>query len=271
MSCKTQEEPADEGKSSFESKFTSNPLNPNPTIGSSKTSNETATTTTTTTATATESATASATATANANATTASSKSAPATDLGASHVGRVQLTQDQQLLHRAVGHLYSKIIQPKEENGWLEWFEGNCMKFDVKKRSEHGLIYTELHKEYESMVETALIEFTAKEGIKDQDELYTRIFRATKEKKYEATVNLLLAAADYKKFVALMKRKKRQLLKKQVQKKPPEQVVALNQARQQQMEQLQQLQNRPEQKHEKGQQEEVDVEEEEGPLSYRKK
>ena len=260
MSCKTQEEPADEGKSSFESKFTSNPLNPNPTIGSSKTSNETATT-----------ATAAATATATASATTASSKSAPTTDLGASHVGRVQLTQDQQLLHRAVGHLYSKIIQPKEENGWLEWFEGNCMKFDVKKRSEHGLIYTELHKEYESMVETALIEFTAKEGIKDQDELYTRIFRATKEKKYEATVNLLLAAADYKKFVALMKRKKRQLLKKQVQKKPPEQVVALNQARQQQMEQLQQLQNRPEQKHEKGQQEEVDVEEEEGPLSYRKK
>ena len=251
MSCKTQEDPADEGKSSFESKFTSNPLNP---TGSSKTSNETATTT------------------AGASATTASSKSAPTTDLGASHVGRVQMTQDQQLLHRAVGHLYSKIIQPKEENGWLEWFEGNCMKFEVKKKSEHGLIYTELHKEYESMVETALIEFIAKEGIKDQDELYTRIFRATKEKKYEATVNLLLAAADYKKFVALMKRKKRQLLKKQVHKKPSsEQVVALNQARQKQAEQLQ---NRPEhenEKHEKGQQEEVVVEEEEGPLSYRKK
>lgn len=253
MSCKTQEEPADEGKSSFESKFTSNPLNPTG-LGSSKTPNETATTT----------------AGGTASATTASSKSAPTTDLGASHVGRVQMTQDQQLLHRAVGHLYSKIIQPKEENGWLEWFEGNCMKFEVKKRSEHGLIYTELHKEYESMVETALIEFIAKEGIKDQDELYTRIFRATKEKKYEATVNLLLAAADYKKFVALMKRKKRQLLKKQVQKKPSsEQVVALNQARQKQAEQLQQLQNR--QKHEKGQQEEVVVEEEEGPLSYRKK
>ena len=167
MSCKTQEDPADEGKSSFESKFTSNPLNP---TGSSKTSNETATTT----------------AGGTASATTASSKSAPTTDLGASHVGRVQMTQDQQLLHRAVGHLYSKIIQPKEENGWLEWFEGNCMKFEVKKKSEHGLIYTELHKEYESMVETALIEFIAKEGIKDQDELYTRIFRATKEKKYEA-------------------------------------------------------------------------------------
>ena len=121
MSCKTQEDPADEGKSSFESKFTSNPLNP---TGSSKTSNETATTT----------------AGGTASATTASSKSAPTTDLGASHVGRVQMTQDQQLLHRAVGHLYSKIIQPKEENGWLEWFEGNCMKFEVKKKSEHGLI-----------------------------------------------------------------------------------------------------------------------------------
>lgn len=183
----TKSASVDEGKtstsSSYESKFTSNP------------SHESSVAATT---------------------TTAASKT---TDLGASHIGHVSLTSDQQLLHRAVGHLYSKIIQPKDEGGWLEWMNEHCVKFDVRKKSEgggeHSLLYTELHKEYEEMVEAALVEFTAQEGIKDHEELYLRIFRAKDDKKFEKTVNLLLAAANYKKFVALMKRKHRMFKKKQ--------------------------------------------------------
>ena len=133
--------------------------------------------------------------------------------MSSSHVGRVSLTKDQQLLHRAVGHLYSKIIQPSEEGGWSEWFQEHCIKFDVKKKSEHALGYTELHKQFEAMVESALVEFTAQEGIEDAQDLYTRILNAKDDKKFESTVNLLLAAASYKKFVALMKRKHRQLIK----------------------------------------------------------
>ena len=171
-----------------ESKFTDNPSHE---VGHSERSSSSTTTTTTTTT------------------TTAGSKSS----LGSSHVGRVELNADQQLLHRAVGHLYSKIIQPREEGGWSEWFQEHCVIFDVKKKSEHNLAYTELHKQYEVMVETALVEFTKQEGIDDFQEMYMRILSAIDDKKFESTVNLLLAAADYKKFVALMKRKHRKYIK----------------------------------------------------------
>ena len=131
-------------------------------------------------------------------------------DLGSSHVGRTRLSDDQKLLHRAVGHLYSKIIQPEEEGGWKEWFEKHCVEFDVAKKDKtqvgrsHKLIYSKLHKEYECMVENALCEFVKEEGIDDAQELYKRIYNAQEE--MESTVNLLLAAADYKKFVNLMRR-----------------------------------------------------------------
>ena len=129
----------------------------------------------------------------------------------------MSLSDDQKLLHRAVGHLYSKIIQPEEEGGWSEWFEMNCKEFDVSKRdgSQVGrtnkLIYSELHREYEQMVESALSEFVKKEGIDDAQDLYMRIYSAQEE--MESTVNLLLAAADFKKFVSLMKRRRRKQLK----------------------------------------------------------
>ena len=137
-------------------------------------------------------------------------------DLGSCHVGRTRLSDDQKLLHRAVGYLYSKIIQPEEEGGWKEWFDKNCVEFDVAKKDttqvgrSHKLIYSQLHKEYEVMVESALCEFVKKEGINDAQDLYMRIYNAQEE--MESTVNLLLAAADYKKFVSLMKRcRKKQL------------------------------------------------------------
>jgi hypothetical protein len=130
------------------------------------------------------------------------------------YVGHVSLSEDQRLLHRAVGHLYSKIIQPRYEGGWADWFQEHCIKFDVKKNnSEHSLIYSELHREYETMVEAALLEFTAKEGIDNAQDLYRRILHAQDDPKFERTVNLLLAAADYKKFVSLMKRKHRSWIK----------------------------------------------------------
>ena len=190
MSSKT----TDEGKN-YESKFTSNPSHDSTRNSPPPTAAATTTTTTTT--------------------TTSSSTAGSKSSLGASHVGKISLTKDQQLLHRAVGHLYSKIIQPKEEGGWSEWFLQHCVKFDTKKKSEHGLQYTELHKEYELMVETALVEFTAQEGIDDAQDLYERILHAKDDKKFESTVNLLLAAADYKKFVNLMKRKHRKIIKEE--------------------------------------------------------
>ena len=127
------------------------------------------------------------------------------------------LSNDQKLLHRAVGHLYSKIIQPEEEGGWSGWFERNCVEFDVVKRdgSQVGrtnkLVYTRLHREYEGMVETALAEFISKEGIDDAQDLYSRIYNAQEE--MADTVELLLAAADFKKFVGLMKRRRKKQLK----------------------------------------------------------
>ena len=123
------------------------------------------------------------------------------------------MTDEQQLLHRAVGHVYSKIIQPAEEGGFADWFNLHCVKFNTAKHSEHSLEYTALHREYEHMVEKALVEFTSQEGISDHQDLYMRILRAKDDKRFESTVNLLLAAADYKKFVSLMKRKHRMLQK----------------------------------------------------------
>jgi hypothetical protein len=140
-----------------------------------------------------------------------------AASLGAAHVGRVALSEDQKLLHRAVGFVYSKIIQPEEEGGWSGWFERNCGEFDVAARdgSQVGrtnkLVYSELHREYEGMVERALAEFVEEEGIDDAQDLYMRIYGAQEE--MADTVNLLLAAADYKKFVSLMKRRRKKQLK----------------------------------------------------------
>lgn len=127
---------------------------------------------------------------------------------------RKPLSDDEKLLHRAVSHIYTKLIKPSAEDGWGDWFKTHCIKFDVRKGAEHSLEYTQLHKELEAMIESELATFAEKEGLDRGFDLYSKFLSVKEDNpRMAATINLLLAAADYKKFVAMMRRHHRKLLK----------------------------------------------------------
>ena len=123
------------------------------------------------------------------------------------------------LLKLATAHLYRKIVAPREEGGFRDFFDQNAGVFD--SADEHKLEYMALYREYEKMVDAALDEF-AKEHCGDGDgkiKLHSAIRDAVEAERpdtaapkspkggVEKSVDMLLAAADYKKFVRLMRQR----------------------------------------------------------------
>ena len=53
--------------------------------------------------------------------------------------GRV-MTVDRQLLYKAVGHVYSKLVMPGEEGGLKDWIQGKmCTLFNaIQRRTLHN-------------------------------------------------------------------------------------------------------------------------------------
>ena len=50
--------------------------------------------------------------------------------------GRVKMTVDRQLLYKAVGHVYSKLVMPGEEGGLKDWIQGKCVHFSTPYKEE---------------------------------------------------------------------------------------------------------------------------------------
>ena len=65
---------------------------------------------------------------------------------------------------------------------------------------------TEIYNEYELLVEKSLVEFCAEENIEFK-EFYSALVQAKTAEGMGKTVDMLLAAASYKKFYKLMHRK----------------------------------------------------------------
>ena len=119
------------------------------------------------------------------------------------------------MLRRATAFMYRKMVAPPEERGFRDWFDDNCHVFEgAEKGDEQKLEYYQLYQEYEGLVETALVEFCAQEDIESPAALYSMIdtvyegdATARESKAAGKSIEMLLAAASYKKFVAMMLRR----------------------------------------------------------------
>jgi hypothetical protein len=113
------------------------------------------------------------------------------------------------VLKRATTFLYRRIIAPAEEGGMRTFFEKNCAPFKgVKKADEQNVEWMALYREYEAMIDRALLDFAATENV-DPGELEELVKRAVAggRTSVNKSLALLVAAGDYSKFVSLMAQK----------------------------------------------------------------
>ena len=120
--------------------------------------------------------------------------------------GRVKMTVDRQLLYKAVGYVYSKLVMPGEEGGLKDWIKEHCIHFSTPYKEEHFILATEIYNEYELLVEKSLVEFCEEENI-DFKQFYSALVQAKTAEGMGKTIDMLLASASYKKFYKLMHRK----------------------------------------------------------------
>ena len=155
--------------------------------------------------------------TSSAQAAATSTPTPASQDLGPCYVGKIKdgriRSENDRLLQRAVSHVYRVIIAPAEEGGLKEWFHDNCLVFD--DRAEHKMAYTALFQEYERKMEAALQDFAKAEGLQ-LHQVYESFSQGKEEdQETDKTVQLLLAATDYPKFVKIMRRRARARRKKE--------------------------------------------------------
>ena len=89
------------------------------------------------------------------------------------------------------------------------FFEKNCAPFKgVKKADEQNVEWMALYREYEAMIDRALLDFAATENV-DPGELEELVKRAVAggRTSVNKSLALLVAAGDYSKFVSLMAQK----------------------------------------------------------------
>jgi hypothetical protein len=123
------------------------------------------------------------------------------------------------LLKRATAHIYRRIIAPACEGGFREWMDAECLIFEGSSRKEEQKPeFFVLYKEFEERVAGALEEFVASQfdddGTRQQrmDELSARIRAGADDGSslklpIDKSATMLLAAASYPKFCALMRQR----------------------------------------------------------------
>ena len=97
-------------------------------------------------------------------------------------------------------------VTPNEEGGLKDWIKEKAIHFSTPYKEEHFILATEIHKEYESLIETHLYQFCEEENI-DYKDFYATLVQAKTVSGMSKTINMLLASASYKKFYKLMHRK----------------------------------------------------------------
>ena len=114
-----------------------------------------------------------------------------------------------------------RLQAPENEGGLRDWFDLHCGAFaGHSKDDEHRPEFFELYREFERRVSAALEAFVAAEFGQDEGsaklaELHDEIRRGLDEppaiapskeqRRFDGAVNMLLAAADYKKFCSIMR------------------------------------------------------------------
>ena len=126
-----------------------------------------------------------------------------------SYRGKLKATAEQQLLHRAIGAVYQKLL-----HGLDTFVEAHFGSFLVPPGvKEHRLEWTQLHQDFERLVEVALEAFCETEGLTVR-EFSSRVSEAADDERGQKMVGLLLGASSYTKFVKLLKGKSRRRAKK---------------------------------------------------------
>jgi len=123
-------------------------------------------------------------------------------------------TPEGRLVARATAFVYRSIVASKEENGCglKEFFEEHCLIFEKAEDSSMGvdemkLETWSLYKEYEGRIEKILSTFAAGEGC-EPPQLMSLIRNAADSiPQAEKSVQTLLAATEFRKFVRLMRMK----------------------------------------------------------------
>lgn len=125
----------------------------------------------------------------------------------AGYRGRISISERDQLLRKCVSTMYQTIT--KRRGPMAVFFGAHLDDFDDD--DEHKLVYTALHKEFETLLDQALTAFAHEEGFAGPRELYAELQDAVADggTKAEKMLNMICAAADYGKFVRLMKNKAR--------------------------------------------------------------
>jgi len=128
-------------------------------------------------------------------------------------------SEDGALVARATNFVYRRIIAPPEEGGLKNFFEENCMLFEdddnCGQSGELRLETMDLFKQYERNIEVILNEFAEKEKL-DSVGLMTRLRSASEHiPQAEKSIQMLLAATEFPKFVRLMKIKVKEIRKKE--------------------------------------------------------
>ena len=129
------------------------------------------------------------------------------------------------LLRRATAHIYRRIIAPECEGGFREWMDAHCLIFEgSSKNEEQKPEFFTLYKEFEARVSEALEEFVTSQFDDDgtrrerMDELSARIRAGADDGSklklpIDKSATMLLAAASYPKFCALMRQRCKAVLK----------------------------------------------------------
>ena len=129
------------------------------------------------------------------------------------------------MLRRATAHIYRRIIAPECEGGFREWMDAHCLIFEgSSKHEEQKPEFFTLYKEFEARVSEALEEFVTSQFDDDgtrrerMDELSARIRAGADDGSklklpIDKSATMLLAAASYLKFCALMRQRCKAVLK----------------------------------------------------------
>jgi len=125
------------------------------------------------------------------------------------------------LLRRATAHVYRSIISPAAEGGLKEFLDDNCEAFaGSKKGDEHSPRHWDLYRAFEAHVGAAIEDFVDKEFPDDRQERVRQVQDALRrgcdapDTKTSAAVAMLVAAADFHKFCAIMRQRARDRAKR---------------------------------------------------------
>jgi len=125
------------------------------------------------------------------------------------------VTPEGAIVARATAYVYRHVVASAEEGGCKEFFEEHCLKFEKDEDSPDEICIEamDIFKEYEAKMETILTSFARLEKLDFADCMEKVRVAADIIPQAEKSVQLLLAATGFPKFVRLMRMKAKAIRK----------------------------------------------------------